>query len=265
MSDNAHTFVIPAYKDVPYLEECIKSLLYQTVRTNVLIATSTPSDYIEKIATTHNIPYYISPQTGSISADWNFAISRAATRYVTIAHQDDIYDKDFTKKVLIKLEQSQQKKPLMVFTDYIDLVNGKKRKSSLNAFVKNALLFPFHIKNSIQNKGIKKAVLAFGNSICCPSVTLDQHNIREMKFSSEYTCVLDWVAWLTLAKQDGAFIFINKKLVQHRIHTDSETTNQIKIGKRQQEEQTVLQSIWGRQVGGLISKLYSKGLSDNNV
>jgi len=265
MPDNAHTFVIPAYKDVPYLADCIKSLLHQTVRTNILIATSTPSDYIENIAATHNIPYYVSPQTGSIAADWNFAVSRATTRYVTIAHQDDIYDKDFTKEVLMKLERSQHKKPSMVFTDYIDLVNGEKRKSSLNAFVKNVLLLPFHFKSTIQNNGIKKAVLALGTPICCPSVTLDLHNIREMKFSTEYTCVLDWVAWLNLAKQDGAFIFINKKLVQHRIHKSSETTNQIRMGKRQQEEQAVLQSIWGKRLGQLISKLYAKGLNDNNV
>ncbi|WP_018628331.1 glycosyltransferase family 2 protein [Niabella aurantiaca] len=265
MPDKTHTFVIPAYKDSPHLENCVKSLLQQTRPTNILIATSTPSDHIKNIVARHHIPYFISDETSSIAGDWNFAMSKATTRYVTIAHQDDLYDKDFTKEVLTRLNQSQNKKPLMVFTGYTDLVNGAERKRSLNAFVKNALLFPFRIKNTIQNKWVKKAVLALGNSICCPSVTLDRQSIQEIQFSNRYTCVLDWVAWLALAKQKGAFIYIEKKLVKHRIHEDSETTNQIKIGKRQQEELTVLQSIWGKSIGQLISKVYTRGLNDNKI
>lgn len=260
-----HTFVIPAYRDSPHLEHCIKSLLEQTVPTHILIATSTPSEYIKNMAGRYQIPYFVSDAASSIAGDWNFAMERATTRYLTIAHQDDIYSQDYAKEVLAKLEQFQNKRPLMVFTDYGDLVNGRERKRSLNAFVKDALLFPFHLKTTIQSKFIKKAVLALGNSICCPSVTLDRKHINGMRFSSEYTCVLDWVAWLTLARQEGAFIFINKKLVQHRIHIDSETSNQIKIGKRQQEEQQVLQSVWGRKLGGFIARLYSKGLGDNEV
>ena len=43
---NDHTFAICAYKESPYLEECIKSLKNQTIKSNILIATSTPNDYI---------------------------------------------------------------------------------------------------------------------------------------------------------------------------------------------------------------------------
>ena len=44
---NDHTFAICAYKESPYLEECIKSLKNQTIKSNILIATSTPTDYIK--------------------------------------------------------------------------------------------------------------------------------------------------------------------------------------------------------------------------
>ena len=47
---NDHTFAICAYKESPYLEECIKSLKNQTIKSNILIATSTPNDYIKGIA-----------------------------------------------------------------------------------------------------------------------------------------------------------------------------------------------------------------------
>ena len=45
-----HTFAICAYKESPYLEECIESLINQTVKSNILIATATPSQYIDDIA-----------------------------------------------------------------------------------------------------------------------------------------------------------------------------------------------------------------------
>ena len=39
-----HTFLVLAYKESQYLEECIKSVTNQTVPTNVVIGTSTPND-----------------------------------------------------------------------------------------------------------------------------------------------------------------------------------------------------------------------------
>ena len=38
-----HTFAICAYKESPYLEECITSLMEQTVKSEIFIATSTPN------------------------------------------------------------------------------------------------------------------------------------------------------------------------------------------------------------------------------
>ena len=44
------TFVVCAYKECAYLEECIRSLLHQRVRAKVMIATSTPNSHIQQIA-----------------------------------------------------------------------------------------------------------------------------------------------------------------------------------------------------------------------
>ena len=38
---NRHTFAICAYGDSPYLTECLDSLLRQTVKSTILLATST--------------------------------------------------------------------------------------------------------------------------------------------------------------------------------------------------------------------------------
>ena len=45
-----HTFVICAYQESPYLEECIQSVLAQKEDGAVLIATATPNDHIQALA-----------------------------------------------------------------------------------------------------------------------------------------------------------------------------------------------------------------------
>lgn len=45
-----HSFIVCAYKESPYLRDCILSLKNQTVPSMIKIATSTPNEYIEKTA-----------------------------------------------------------------------------------------------------------------------------------------------------------------------------------------------------------------------
>ena len=50
-----HTFVILAYKESDDLEDCIKSVLKQSVKSNIVIATSTPNDFITDLASQYGI------------------------------------------------------------------------------------------------------------------------------------------------------------------------------------------------------------------
>ena len=43
-----HTFVICAYKESSFLEECIKSLKNQSIESEIFIITSTPNSYIDR-------------------------------------------------------------------------------------------------------------------------------------------------------------------------------------------------------------------------
>ena len=54
-----HTFAVCAYKESPYLKECLESLVNQTVKTNIIIATSTPNEYIDKLAEKYGIKVYV--------------------------------------------------------------------------------------------------------------------------------------------------------------------------------------------------------------
>lgn len=261
-----HTFVIPAYKDSPYLESCIKSLINQSIKSEILIATSTPSLYLEQIAKKYNLAYFINSAPSAIASDWNFAIDKAKNTLITIAHQDDIYEPNYAETILKTIEKNKKENILIVFTNYADLINDKARSFSTNAFIKGILLFPFKFSSIIKNKFLKRFVLMFGDPICCPTVTINLNAIKyQFRFSNNYSCALDWLAWLDLAKEDGAFLYIDKKLVNHRIHPESETTNQINNGRRQQEELQIFELLWGKTIAKLMVKAYKLGHKDNRI
>jgi len=255
-----HTFVIPVYKQSQYLEQCIQSLLNQTVKSTIILTTSTPTDFSKHIAEKYGFEYFVN-DNGGIANDWNFALSKASTQWATIAHQDDIYEPAFTDELLKAVNTTT----LIAFTDYEDLVDGKPRVSNLNSFVKKALLFPFAFNKRINSIALKKSVLIFGDPICCPSVSFNLKAMGGFKFSPEYTVALDWHAWYQLAEQKGAFCFINKKLMKHRIHAESETTLKLSEGKRRQEELQIFKMIWGNKIARVFSWIYTLGYADNKL
>lgn len=70
-----HTFVVLAYKESTYLEECIKSVLNQKYSSKVVIATSTPNEYIKNIAKNYSLEILENPNLGKgIGYDFDFAV-----------------------------------------------------------------------------------------------------------------------------------------------------------------------------------------------
>ena len=71
-----HTFVICAYKESPFLEECILSLKNQSIESYIIMITSTPSLYISQLAEKYEIPLYINKGEKGIVQDWNFGYAK---------------------------------------------------------------------------------------------------------------------------------------------------------------------------------------------
>ncbi len=85
-NQESHIFVICAYRESPYLEACIKSVMSQNVKSNAIIATSTPCNYIKKMAQKYEIPYFVNEGKGGITQDWNFGYACAkGNKYITIS------------------------------------------------------------------------------------------------------------------------------------------------------------------------------------
>lgn len=259
-----HTFVIPAHKESPFLEDCIVNLLKQSIKSEIIITTSTPTDYIRNLAEKYRLNYIVnSIENCNIATNWNFAILKAKTKYVTIAHQDDIYEANYISAILEGL--NRHKNVVIAFTNHSDLIDGETVRTSLNKIVKQILLFPFLIKSSIKSHFIKKMTLSFGNPICCPTVTFNKEIIGGFKFSEDYLMVLDWYAWLQLSYFKGSFLYINQDLLKHRIHQESETTEHINNGKRQFEEHKILGNIWGKNFSKFLMKAYIRGHKGNKL
>lgn len=258
-----HTFAICAYKESPYLEECIKSLMDQSVRSNIIVCTATPNKYIQDIADKYKLPYYINKEQKGIGADWNFAYSSAKTQFVTIAHQDDIYFKNYGQVVMDKIRKV--KSPIIIYTDYKELRGNEFiiRNKLLN--IKRVMNWPLEFRCCQYNKVIRKIVLAFGNPICCPAVTFNKKVLGENPFNIEMKNSLDWEAWIRFADKDGAYVYIKDKLMAHRISELSETTQMIAKGIRAQEDFDILCRCWPKFIARILMKFYSGSMKSNNI
>lgn len=250
-----HTFVICAYKTCAFLEECIESLENQTVKSRILMSTSTPNDYIRSLAEKHNIPLFINNGPSGIAEDWNFALSCAGTELVTLAHQDDVYKPDYTEHMLHCMNRA--KDPIFFFSRYGEIRDGKEVYNSPLLRVKNFLCFPLRFSRS--SKFSKHFCLAFGNGICCPTVTYLTDVIRDHPFSRGLGSNLDWEKWAELSELNGSFVYSGRLLVFHRIHPDAETTKYVQSHRRGPEDFEMFRKFWPKPVAKLITKLYSSG------
>lgn len=260
-----HTFVICAYGKSIYLEQCIESLLKQSVKGSLLIFTSTPNEHISELAEKYGIRIIADEESNGIASDWNNAYKSAETELVTIAHQDDIYYPNYLKESLKYINKSQT--PMIAFSGYYELHGSKTvtDKDFVNLRIKRILLSPLNIRSLQKSKWIRRRILSLGNSICCPSVIYVKSNLPEKLFNEGLDTNLDWAAWEKLSKRKGSFVYIPKDLMAHRIYAESVTSETIRLGVRTKEDLAILQKFWPSPIAKLINTLYSNSQNSRKV
>lgn len=264
MTNEKHTFAICAYEENPFLEECIISVMNQTMKSNVIITTSTPNDFIRGLAEKYNVPLIVNPQyKAGVTADYNFAYHSAQTQYVTICHQDDIYLNNYSEKLYKECQKSANM--LIFFSNYCEVRNGEKVYKSKVLRIKRIMLFPLKIVLFRKSIFIRRCILAFGSAICCPSVTYNKYNLKEPIFKYEFHALSDWAAWEEISRQKGEFLYCPYILMGHRIHDDSWTSQVIRDNAREQEEIRMFQKFWPKPVARLIEVFYRSAEKSNIV
>ena len=264
MSECAHTFVVPAYGDSPFLEACIRSLKAQTRPSSILVCTSTPSPFIEETAAGAGVRVIVNPLRSSMSDDWTFAYRAAESAYVTLAHQDDEYLPDYSHALLDAMQRNSD--ATLAFCDYAERIGECVRAHRVNLWMKRAMLRGMFGFSTIGRSTFRKRMgLSLGCPICCPSVMFHRRRLGDLSFDPHYRFVPDWDAWLRLASGDGAFVYVRKRLLLHRLHPQSETSHLTASPRRAEEELEMLSRFWPRPVARLIALPYRFGHRSNRA
>ena len=263
-----HTFAVCAYKDSPYLEECLRSVTSQTVKSEVICCTSTPSSYIRELTARYQVPLYVRDGASNIREDWMFAYGKAQGRFVTIAHQDDRYRSDYAEKLL----KAWKKYPdlLLFASDYLTIRMTEKEgkmKAIPEPFnmvwlVKKILRLPLRLRFLANRTWIKRSSVWFGNSICCPSCTYNKEQIGDDMFHSEYDFALDWDNLYELAGKKGRFICSEKPLIAYRVHAAATTKACIEDNRRPTDEMAMFRKMWPDWMVKILMHFYRKAYKE---
>lgn len=261
--NNIHSFVVCAYKESPYLKDCIESLLGQTIRTNVVVATSTPNRHIIDICNYYGVKLHIGKHESGIARDWTFALECGDAQFITIAHQDDIYKHNYAERALQALSKSDH--PLIYFSDYAELRDGEEIIDDKLLRIKRLMLSPLKNQKLAGSKFVRRRILSLGDPICCPSVTYAVNNLEAPVFVDGFKGSLDWQAWEKASRQSGDFLYDSEILLCHRIHSESETTHLIESKVRTKEDFEIYKMFWPVPIAWLLSTIYANSQRNNTL
>ena len=260
-SPKDHTWVLCAYGESPYLEECILSLKAQTSPSRIILCSGTPSARLQDMAGKYDLPVYLHEGEKGIGADWNAAYDRAETPLVTIAHQDDLYEPAYTEEMLKNLNRA--KDPILFFSDYEELRGGKRVRDNRNLKIKRFLLFPLKSGILWNSRFTRRRILSLGSPICCPSVTYVKARCGHTIFSTSMKVSLDWDQWEKQSRKKGAFVYSPNPLMLHRVHESSETTKLIGDHTRSREDLEMFRRFWPERIAGMIARRYAESEKSN--
>lgn len=78
-------------------------------------------------------------------------------------------------------------------------------------------------------------------------------------------CNVDWLGWERLSREKGNYIYINKRLMGHRIHEESTTTDIIKDNIRTVEDREMFSKFWPQWLVKILNRLYIKSEKSNRI
>lgn len=261
-----HLFAICAYKDSPYLTECIASLKAQTVPSDILLCTATPSERLETLAKEQGVTYCVNNDAPNIAGDWNFALAKACelgADYATLCHQDDLYLPGYGEA----FRAAAQKDPelLIWFSDYGEKRGEEAVMTSLLLKIKRILLWPLILPFMQKWTWCKRLALSLGDPVCCPAVTFNLHKVPQPLFERGMTTNLDWQTWEKLSRIEGRFAYNRARLMLHRIHPDSTTSQVLGEGGRRAQDEIMFRKFWPAPVAKLLTRLYAASEKSNNL
>ncbi|HEY1878839.1 MAG TPA: glycosyltransferase family 2 protein [Caulobacteraceae bacterium] len=256
-----HAFIVMAYGDSPFLPACLASIAVQSQRSKTLITTSTPSEFIETCGKAAGTPVIVNPERAGIAGDWNFALRATEVRYVTLAHQDDVYVPTYLARSLDLLGASDD--AVLAFTGYYEIDDAGNRRRSRISFAKHALEGAILGTAHEPSARRMRAFLSLGNPLPCSSVTFDRERLTGrmsgFAFSDAFKSNLDWDAWLRLLDAGARFMRTPERLVGRRHNRLTATSALTREGVRRAEDEAIFRRLWPRPLADFIAFAYRAG------
>lgn len=259
-TEKDHTFAICAYKESPYLEACIDSLINQTKKSKIIICTSTPNDFIKRTAEKYGIELFVREGKSGLSQDWNYAADCTKTALYTLCHQDDYYFETYAEKIISCANRHPH--PIIIYTGYAEDKNGKLERTNMNLKIKDIMNCPMKFERMQRSVWVRRRILSLGNPICCPSVSFCKEEMGKEVFDPHFKNAADWDMWERLSKRKGSFVYCPETLMAHRVHEGSTTTQNIANNIRKTEDLILFKRFWPDILARGIAKVFS--LSEKN-
>lgn len=255
-----HVFSICTYGDSPYLEKCIRSLKAQTLPGHIILCTSTPSPYVEGLARKYDLPFFVREGEANIRDDWNFAYEMADADLVTIAHQDDVYYREYAACLMAACERHPD---MTLFTsDYAMIKKGRLVTGGKMLWIKRILRLPLRFSFLNKRTWGKRLALVFGNPICCPATTYHKKMLGEPLVRSGFQFVLDWDNLYRLAGVRGCLICAERPLLYYRVHEAATTRACILDDRRELEEEAMFRRFWPEPVVRVLMHFYKSAYAE---
>ncbi|KAI4449485.1 hypothetical protein C823_004014 [Eubacterium plexicaudatum ASF492] len=136
--------------------------------------------------------------------------------------------------------------------------DGRIGPRDINSRIRRFLRKPLKYKLLAERRFWKRAVLAFGNSICAPAVTYHKSVLGPSYFTSEMKFNIDWDTFLKLAEEEGQLAYAEKPLTFYRIHGEATSMEFIESHGRELEDAAMFQKFWPGWVTDILMHFYKK-------
>ena len=236
------SIIITTYNRQELLKETIDSILAQTFSDFELIIIDNYSKFdfpgFINLFKDRRIKAFLNNNNGLIAINRNFGISLASGTYIAFCDDDDLWESNKLEQQVQLLDQNKKVNMCCTASSFI---NTKVKKSALrqmisplNAFVLSINLIPAKYLLLIMSFITHSSVI-YRKQICS--------EVGPISDDPDINTILDFDYYFRISLTQRIF-YINKKLVQYRLHDNQISYKDVSKTKRKAND--VVMSYWDR-------------------
>jgi len=235
------TVAIPLFNGARFLGDAIESLRAQSHRDfRLLCVDDASTDDSVAVAAGHGVEVVTSPAHTSLAANWNRAASLVETETFILAHQDDVYERDFVAAMLGLLDAHPRAFAAHARATAID----ERGRAVRNPAARYKDRFWPAAEPVEREPEAEIEVLRQGNYVIAPSVIFRTERFRDLGgFDASLDFVTDWEFWFRGLRRGFTLAGTHARLVRFRRHAATATRVSERTMRRYEEELALLAAL----------------------